>query len=250
LTKYNSILAVGSLFFIAVIIISVYAVDAATNTTLINSSNNVADVNISDDNKNYEGLSVALNNDNAPIQLNVTNNEDRAVNSNNATVEINRGNEFVKWNSSEYGDNGFDTLRTLGGSNPLNFTEKINYVAIVDAIGQQEAQFGDIQHVTIYGIDDASVIEEYGYGDCWADSCWLYNKLSAAGVQVRIMGYEDGGIDDGYRHTWIEINIGSGWQTWDYKKYNSQHAGDNGYGTPFVLIGPGSAPADVMKTGY
>jgi hypothetical protein len=132
----------------------------------------------------------------------------------------------------------------------MNFSEKVNYTAILDLVGQEEAQFDDVQQVTIYGIDDASVIELYGYGDCWADACWIYNKLSALGVPVRIMGYVDGGRDDGYRHTWIEVNVGHGWETWDYKKYNSKHAGDNGYGTPYVLIEPGNAPADIMKTGY
>lgn len=256
--KQKPILSMITLFFIAIIIISAYAADAATNTTTADSdiTAEADNANVSNS-KEYDNnwTSSALNSENeTSVQLNITGPVDNRVNFRNTSIEIIKGNKVLKWNytvnNSEYGENGYGTLRILAGSNPLNFREKINYTAIVDAIGMQEAQFGNIQHVTIYGIDDESVIQEYGYGDCWADACWLYNKLSAAGVQVRIMGYEDGGIDDGYRHTWIEINIGNGWQTWNYTKYNSQHAGDNGYGTPFVLIGPDNAPADIMKTGY
>ena len=241
-------------------IISAYAADAATNTTANSSETKTDQAVISNNVHGSNGtdtcwLSNKLNS--SGVQANITGYENVGVGDDyqNTSVELNKGDKYLSWNyteynSQKYGDNGFGTLSVLAGPNPMNFSEKINYTAIIDAVGQEEAQFGDVQHVTIYGIDDASVIENYGYGDCWSDACWIYNKLSALGVPVRIMGYEDGGNDDGYRHTWIEINIGNGWQTWDYKKYNSQHAGDNGYGTPFILIGPGNAPADVMKTGY
>lgn len=248
--RQKPILSVITLFFIAILIISAYAADAATNTTALNSSQENADVTVPDDNKYDDNWTdSALNNKkDSPVQVNITVDADDKIDFSNTSVEFNKGNKVLKWNNNTHTAN--NGLIVLAGPNPMNYSEKINYTAIVDAIGIEEAQFGDVQHVTIYGIDDATVIEEYGYGDCWADSCWLYNKLSAAGIQVRIMGYEDGGRDDGYRHTWIEINLGNGWQTWDYKKYTSQHAGDNGYGTPFVLIGPGNAPADIMKTGY
>lgn len=131
-----------------------------------------------------------------------------------------------------------------------NSTQKVDPTAVLDGIGQQEAQFGDVQDVTYNDSDNSSVMNNYGYGDCWADASWLYEKLTAAGIPARIMGYEDRGRGDGYRHTWVEINVGNGWQTWDYKKYNSQHNGDNGYGTPFVLIGPGNASANIISTGY
>jgi len=95
--------------------------------------------------------------------------------------------------------------------------------AIIDSIGRKEATYEDIQ-----GQSSATVMEKVGYGDCWADSYWLYNKLSAAGVAVRIIGTSSGGIY--YLHRWVEINCGSGWKTWNYAKYNSQHYGALGTG--------------------
>ncbi|MTK64772.1 MAG: pseudomurein-binding protein [Methanobacterium sp.] len=91
-----------------------------------------------------------------------------------------------------------------------------NALATVDSIGYAEAKYRDVQ-----GQSSASVMEKCGYGDCWADSSWLYNKLSAAGISVRIMSTTSGGIY--YLHRWVEINTGYGWQTWDYAKYHSQH---------------------------
>ena len=98
-----------------------------------------------------------------------------------------------------------------------------NKQAVIDAIGRKEATYEDIQ-----GQSSASVMEKVGYGDCWADSYWLYNKLSAAGVAVRIIGTSSGGLY--YLHRWVEINCGSGWKTWNYAKYNSQHYGALGTG--------------------
>jgi hypothetical protein len=94
--------------------------------------------------------------------------------------------------------------------------------AIVDVIGYAEAKFEDVQ-----GQSSPTVMAQVGYGDCWADSGWLYSKLSAAGVPVRIIGHTTGSYP---LHRWIEINIGNGWQTWNYAKYNSQHHGPTGSG--------------------
>lgn len=91
-----------------------------------------------------------------------------------------------------------------------------NALASIDSIGYAEAKFRDVQ-----GQSSASVMDKVGYGDCWADSSWLYNKLSAAGVSVRIMSTTSGGIY--YLHRWVEINVGNGWQTWNYAKYHSKH---------------------------
>lgn len=129
-------------------------------------------------------------------------------------------------------------------------TDTSSVQSTLDSIGYEEAQFADVQGVTYNGADDANVIDYYGYGDCWADSSWLYDKLTSAGIQARIMGYVDGGNGVGYEHTWVEINTGNGWQTWDYTGYNSQHFGDIGAGTPYVLIGPNNAPANIAGTGY
>lgn len=260
--RQKSILS-GISLFVIVILISAYATDVATNTTTANSSAKVNTYHASisgnygyGDNWTDSALYDKINA--SGVQATITGYDSNGIvdDYQNTSIEISKGNQYLSWDNSmndsqKYDANGYGTLRLLSsGSNPLNFKDKVNITAVLDAVGQEEAQFGDVQQITIYGIDDASVIEYYGYGDCWADSCWLYNKLTALGIPVRIMGYEDGGWGDGYRHTWIEINIGNGWQTWNYTKYNSQHAGDNGYGTPFVLIGPGNAPADVMKTGY
>lgn len=94
--------------------------------------------------------------------------------------------------------------------------------SIVDSIGYAEAKFRDIQ-----GQSSPTVMAQVGYGDCWADSGWLYNKLSAAGIAVRIMGCSSGNYP---LHHWVAINIGNGWQTWNYAKYNSQHYGALGSG--------------------
>ncbi len=138
------------------------------------------------------------------------------------------------------------TANAANHNNTVNSSQnKTNTSTVLDTIGQQESQFGDVQ-----GISDVASLEQLGYGDCWADSTWLYDKLTAAGVQARIMGYVDRGTGDGYRHAWVEINTGNGWQTWNYAGYHSQHNGDNGYGTPYVLIGPGNPNPDIGRTGY
>jgi len=98
-----------------------------------------------------------------------------------------------------------------------------NKQSAINAIGCKEATYRDVQ-----GQSSPTVMEKVGYGDCWADSYWLYNKLSAAGVAVRIIGTKSGGIL--YLHRWVEINCGSGWTTWNYNKYNSQHYGAMGTG--------------------
>ena len=94
--------------------------------------------------------------------------------------------------------------------------------SIVDSIGYAEAKFRDQQ-----GQSSPSVMDKCGYGDCWADSGWLYGKLSSAGIAVRIIGHTTGSYP---LHRWIEINIGNGWTTWNYAKYNSQHHGPTGSG--------------------
>ena len=128
----------------------------------------------------------------------------------------------------------------------VNTTQnKTNTTAILDNIGQKEAQFQDVQ-----GVSDANSMVQLGYGDCWADSEWLYDQLNPAGVPARIMGYNNDGSGIGYRHAWVEINTGNGWQSYDYGKYNSQHEGDLGTDTPIVLINASNTSADILSTGY
>lgn len=117
--------------------------------------------------------------------------------------------------------------------------------AILDKIGKQEATYEDVQ-----GISSLTSFIKYGKGDCWADSLWLYTKLQAAGITARIMGYVNGGYGVGYRHAWVQINIGNGWVNWNYKGYNSQHYGDVGTGTPKVLINSGVKNPSIVATGY
>lgn len=120
-----------------------------------------------------------------------------------------------------------------------------NVSEILDAIGKAEAKYGDVQ-----GISDLATFIKKGYGDCWADSLWLYTQLTAAGIQARIMGYVGGGYGIGYRHAWVQINVGNGWQNWNYAKYDSNHCGDCKCGTPYVLIGPGKTNPSIVSTGY
>ena len=104
----------------------------------------------------------------------------------------------------------------------INAAKSSNLQSIVDSIGYSEAKFADVQ-----GQSSPTVMAHVGYGDCWADSGWLYSNLSSASVQVRIMGCTSGNYP---LHHWVAINIGNGWQTWDYAKYNSQHHGALGSG--------------------
>lgn len=113
-------------------------------------------------------------------------------------------------------------------------------------IEQQEKQYNDVQGVC----SDAYCFEQLGYGDCWADAEWLYNKLQGIGVPARIMGYVGGGYGDWWRHTWVQYDIGNGWQDWPYTSYGSQHHGDGLGAASYVLIGPGNAPANILSTGY
>ena len=126
-------------------------------------------------------------------------------------------------------------------SSPVNSSVK----AILDKIGKQEAKYKDVQ-----GISSLASFIKLGKGDCWADSLWLYKKLNAKGILVRIMGYVHGGEGVGYRHAWVQINTGNGWVNWNYKGYHSQHYGDVGCGTPKVLIKPGVKNPSIVSTGY
>ena len=123
-----------------------------------------------------------------------------------------------------------------------------NAQSIVDSIGCAESKFADIQ-----GQSSASVMQKVGYGDCWADAQWLYNKLNAAGIPAEIMGYVGGGTGSWYEHAWVRYNIGSGFVDWLYTKYGSQHHGDGLKAASYVLIAPSSKVVDVSAmaaTGY
>ena len=133
-------------------------------------------------------------------------------------------------------------------SGSTTITNSSSVQAILDSIGKTEAQFEDIQ-----GQSSASVMAKVGYGDCWADAEWLYNKLNAAGISARIMGYVGGGTGVWYRHAWVQINTGSGWVNWSYTKYGSQHYGDGLGAAAYVLIAASNKivdVADMVATGY
>lgn len=184
----------------------------------------------------------------------------------NVITYINTNNQAPSYVSSSLGNIKFDNL-VYTFSKILNYQSSYyrlpNYVSVsaastsegtgsstsvkatLDAIGKAEAKYGDVQ-----GISDVATFIRLGYGDCWADSMWLYSKLTSAGILARIMGYVNGGYGVGYRHAWVQINIGNGWVNWDYAGYNSQHYGDVGTGTPKVLIGPGVSNPSILSTGY
>lgn len=118
-------------------------------------------------------------------------------------------------------------------------------LASLDAIGREEAKFGDCQEGTNPGSSSSAYMEKNGCGNCWADSEWLYNKLSAAGIQCRVMGNHGGSYP---RHAWIEINTGGGWVTYPYSTYGSKHTGvPSGVGEVFVLIGPGKGQINIIS---
>ncbi|MGO9388134.1 MAG: PQQ-binding-like beta-propeller repeat protein [Methanobacterium sp.] len=117
--------------------------------------------------------------------------------------------------------------------------------SVLYTIAQKDDEFMDIQ-----GVSDATSLIQLGYGDCWANSEWLYDKLNAAGIKAQIMGYVDDGYGVGYRHAWVEIYTINGWQSWNYIGTNSQHYGNLVTGTPFVLIGASNHKADILSTGY
>jgi hypothetical protein len=88
----------------------------------------------------------------------------------------------------------------------------------LDAIMQAEGKFRDVQHVC----SAAACLESTGRGDCWADSYWLFEKLSAAGIKCRIMKC---GL-----HRFIQINTNGTWTEYDYGKYanpTAPHGGSN-----------------------
>ncbi len=80
----------------------------------------------------------------------------------------------------------------------------------------------DATYERAQGNSNPTTMEKIGWGDCWASSSWLYNKLSAVGVKVRIVQCSGGSYP---LHRWAQINTGNGWVTWNYAKYNSQHIG-------------------------
>ncbi len=104
-------------------------------------------------------------------------------------------------------------------------TTSSNVQSVIDTIGYAEAKFADVQ-----GQSSPTVMAQVGYGDCWADSGWLFNQLTAKGIQTRIMECTDSsGLY--YLHRWVDINTGNGWVVWNYAKYGSQHYGALGSGS-------------------
>ena len=102
------------------------------------------------------------------------------------------------------------------------YTPDASIQAKIDAIGYKEAIYKRAQ-----GNSDPNRMEIIGWGDCWASSLWLFNKLSAAGVSVRTVRASSSSYP---LHQWVQINIGNGWVNWNYAKYNSKHIGAIGSG--------------------
>lgn len=140
-----------------------------------------------------------------------------------------------------------NTLSVTPYSN-LDITVPGNVQAIVDKIGKDEAKYKNIQG------DWYSYLNNFlsaGGGNCWGSSLYLYTRLTAEGISARIMGYVGGISNNAFKHAWVQLNTGSGWKNWDYKKYSSKHNGELGGGTKIVLIGPGvKGTPDLVKAYY
>ena len=109
----------------------------------------------------------------------------------------------------------------------------------IEQIGEAEAKFRNVQGVCSH----ATCFVQLGYGDCWASSEWLYNQLAKHKLQARIMRYYRGYGCSYPCHAWVQINLGSGWKNWDYKKFHSHHHGDVCGTASYVLIPPGKTSA-------
>lgn len=136
-----------------------------------------------------------------------------------------------------YGENSRlpNTLSVVPCSQ-LNLNIPGNAQAIVDQIGRNEATYANIQG------NEYSYLEKFlsaRGGNCWGSSLYLYTRLTAAGIQTRIMGYVGGIAANSFKHAWVQINLGSVWKNWEYTKYNSKHYGELAGGTKVPLIGPG-----------
>jgi hypothetical protein len=116
------------------------------------------------------------------------------------------------------------------------WTSLIPVEQIIDKIGRMEAKFLDIQGQSYPG-----VMEKVGYGDCWADSLWLYDHFLKAGIKARILG-------SGW-HRWVEYNIGKGWTEFpgylnSGRKWGGHHYGSGGYsGRTVFLVTPTPTPS-------
>jgi hypothetical protein len=112
---------------------------------------------------------------------------------------------------------------------------KAQLLAAFEAIGKAEAKFLDIQ-----GQSYPDVMERVGYGDCWADSLWLYDHFLKAGIGARILG-------SGW-HRWVEYNLGEGWKEFpgylnNGRKWGGHHYGSGGYsGRTIYVCSPTPTP--------
>ena len=138
-----------------------------------------------------------------------------------------------------------DTIPEVGTSKDATIKDAVSEKnAKVIAIQKEHQRFADLQKCNSCGF----MQEKLGYGDCWADSFWLYKKLTDAGIPVRIVccGYchSSGG------HRWIEINTDGTWKEWDYVAYH--HPTHHHYGGSKQSLaaynGCGSGSTAVLKS--
>ncbi|MEN6592890.1 MAG: transglutaminase domain-containing protein [Methanobacterium sp.] len=115
----------------------------------------------------------------------------------------------------------------------LNSAVTGNVQAIIDKIGYDEAKYGTIQG-NKYSYLDVFLAE--GKGNCWGSALYLYWRLSASGIQARIMGYIGGIANNSFKHAWTQVLINGVWTNWNYAKYSSKHCGDVGGGQKVVLV--------------
>ncbi len=71
--------------------------------------------------------------------------------------------------------------------------------ATIEQIGADEAKFPDRQGVC----SDLDCFLTLGYGDCWADSYYLFDRCKSAGIKVRIV------CCNNKLHRWVQIDRGA-----------------------------------------
>jgi hypothetical protein len=85
---------------------------------------------------------------------------------------------------------------------------------------------------------------DYGCSNCWGNSYWLYQKLTAAGIQARIVCGNGGCKSNGAGHRWVQYNIGQGWVNMPYD--NIHHYGQGSRTVDGILPHPEAGSGNGM----
>jgi hypothetical protein len=109
-----------------------------------------------------------------------------------------------------------DYIPTITSSLSSSSSSSSSSNSTIATIQAQFDKFTDTQNGSSCPCDscsDISCIETQGTGDCWAASAWLYQQLTAAGIEARIM--QCWGTDSS-EHRYVEYNLNGTWTEWDY----------------------------------